>query len=156
MHFFLIVYGFRWARCQFYISLACSSENDESRYLRRILWRGCRLGRANAQQNRDTRPSTLTTELGLKSPTQPMEGIHCTKTLPGNRPGRELRILRLEIQVVDLGQQAPRLFQLAVDECRVEVQLRRIVGDLCLPPGLHLALQTAHPFFDMLLVSMLL
>jgi hypothetical protein len=42
---------------------------------------------------------------------------------------------------VDLGQQTPRRFQLAVDECRVEDQLRRVIGDLGLPPGLHLALQ---------------
>ena len=56
-------------------------------------------------------------------------------------PGRELRILRLEVQAVDLAQQAPGRFQLAVDERRVQDQLRRVIGDLGLPPGLHLALQ---------------
>jgi hypothetical protein len=56
-------------------------------------------------------------------------------------PGRELRILRLEIQPVDLGQQAPGRFQFAVDEGRVEDQLCGVVGDLRLPPRLNLALQ---------------
>ena len=32
-------------------------------------------------------------------------------------------------------------FQLAVDEGRVEDQLRRVIGDLGLPPSPHLALQ---------------
>jgi hypothetical protein len=42
---------------------------------------------------------------------------------------------------VDFGQQTSRRFQLAVDERRVEDQLRRVVGDLRLPPQFHLALQ---------------
>ena len=42
---------------------------------------------------------------------------------------------------MDLGQQAPGRFQLAGDEGRVEDQLRRVIGDLGLPPDLHLALQ---------------
>ena len=58
-----------------------------------------------------------------------------------HRPGREFRVLRLEIQPVDLGQQAPGRFQLAVNERRVEDQLRRVIGDLRLPPRLNLALQ---------------
>jgi hypothetical protein len=42
---------------------------------------------------------------------------------------------------VDLGQQTPGRFQFALDERRVEDQLRRVIGDLRLPPGLDLALQ---------------
>jgi hypothetical protein len=55
--------------------------------------------------------------------------------------GREFRVLRLEIQPVDFGQQAPGRFQLAVDERRVEDQLRRVVSDLGLSPRFYLALQ---------------
>ena len=58
-----------------------------------------------------------------------------------HRPGRELRVFRLEIQPVDFGQQTSGRFQLAVDERRVEDQLRRVVGDLRLSPRLNLALQ---------------
>ena len=57
-----------------------------------------------------------------------------------HRPGRELRILRFEVQPVDLGQQTSGRLKLGVDKCRVDDQLRRIIGDLSLPPGLHLAL----------------
>jgi hypothetical protein len=56
-------------------------------------------------------------------------------------PGRELCIFRLEIEPMDLGQQASGRLQLAVDESCVEDQLRRVIGDLSPPPGLHLALQ---------------
>jgi hypothetical protein len=49
--------------------------------------------------------------------------------------------LWLEIRPVDLGQQALRCVQLAINKCRVEDQLRCVIGDLGLPPGLHLALQ---------------
>jgi hypothetical protein len=58
-----------------------------------------------------------------------------------HRPGREFRVLRLEIQPVDFRQQTSGRLQLAVDESCVEDQLRRVIGDLSLPPGLHLALQ---------------
>lgn len=56
-------------------------------------------------------------------------------------PRREFRVLRLEVEPVDLGQQAPGSFQLAVNERGVEHQPRRIVGDLRLPPQFNLALQ---------------
>lgn len=56
-------------------------------------------------------------------------------------PGREFRVLRLEVEPVDLGQEAPGSFQLAINECGVEDQLRCLVGDLRLPPRLNLALQ---------------
>jgi hypothetical protein len=56
-------------------------------------------------------------------------------------PGREFRVLRLEIEAVDLGQQASWRFQLAVDERRVQDQPCGIVGDLRLPPQFNLALQ---------------
>jgi hypothetical protein len=42
---------------------------------------------------------------------------------------------------MDFGQQASWRFQLAVDEGRVEDQLRRVVGDLRLPRQFDLALQ---------------
>jgi hypothetical protein len=42
---------------------------------------------------------------------------------------------------VDLGQQTSGRLQLAVDESCVEDQLRRVVGDLRLPPQFDLALQ---------------
>jgi hypothetical protein len=58
-----------------------------------------------------------------------------------HRPGRELRVFRLEIQPVDLGQQAPGSFQLAVNKRRIEDQPCGIVGDLPLPPQFNLALQ---------------
>jgi len=41
---------------------------------------------------------------------------------------------------VDFREQAPGRFQLALDERGIEDQLRRLVGDLRLPPRLHLAL----------------
>jgi hypothetical protein len=58
-----------------------------------------------------------------------------------HRPGRKFRVLRLEIQPVYFGEQSSGSFQLAVNKCRVEDQLRRPVGDLRLPPRLNLALQ---------------
>jgi hypothetical protein len=58
-----------------------------------------------------------------------------------HRARRELRIPRLEIQTVDFGQQASGRLQLAIDERRVEDQLRRVVGDLGSSPQLNLALQ---------------
>ena len=42
---------------------------------------------------------------------------------------------------MDLGEQAPGSFQLAVDKRRIEDQLRRLISDLRLPPCLNLALQ---------------
>ena len=42
---------------------------------------------------------------------------------------------------MDLGQQAPGSFQLAVNKRRIEDQLRRLVGDLRLPPQLNLPLK---------------
>lgn len=42
---------------------------------------------------------------------------------------------------MDLGQEAPGGFQLAIDERRVEDQLRLVIGDLRLPPRLNLALE---------------
>ena len=56
-------------------------------------------------------------------------------------PGREFRVLRLEVQPVDIGQQAFGRFQLAVNERRVQDQPCGIVGDLRLPPQFNLALQ---------------
>ena len=56
-------------------------------------------------------------------------------------PGREFRVLWLEIEPVNVGQQAPGRFQLAVDERGIEDQLRCVVSDLRLPPCLDLALQ---------------
>ena len=53
----------------------------------------------------------------------------------------EFRVLRFEVQPVDLRQQASWRFQLAVDERRVQDQPRGIVGDLGLPPQFNLALQ---------------
>jgi hypothetical protein len=61
------------------------------------------------------------------------EAPHC--------PSREFRVLRLEIEPVDFRQQASRRLQPAVDERRVEDQPRGVIGDLCLPPRLNLALQ---------------
>ena len=49
--------------------------------------------------------------------------------------------MRLEIEPVDLGQQAPGSFQLAVNKRRIEDQLRCLVSDLRLPPRLNLPLQ---------------
>jgi hypothetical protein len=56
-------------------------------------------------------------------------------------PGREFRVLRLEVEPVDLGKEAPGSFQLAINKRRIEDQLSRLVGDLRLPPRLNLALQ---------------
>jgi hypothetical protein len=56
-------------------------------------------------------------------------------------PGRKFRVLRLEIQPVYFGEQSSRGFELAVNERRVEDQLRRLVGDLRFPPQFPLALQ---------------
>jgi hypothetical protein len=53
-----------------------------------------------------------------------------------HRPGREFRILRLEVEPVDLGQKALGSLQLAIDERRVEDQLRGVIGDLGLLLGL--------------------
>ena len=64
----------------------------------------------------------------------------CVREAP-HRPGCEFRVLRFEVQPVDFREQAPGRFQLAVNERGVEDQLRRIVGDLCLPPQFNLALQ---------------
>jgi hypothetical protein len=58
-----------------------------------------------------------------------------------HRSRRELRVFRLEIEAVNLGQQASWRFQLAVDERRVQDQPCGIVGDLRLPPQFNLALQ---------------
>ena len=70
-----------------------------------------------------------------------LEGAgECVGQTP-HRTRREFLVLRLEVQPVDLGQQTPGRVQLAVDKGRIEDQLRRLVGDLRLPPRLHLALQ---------------
>jgi len=53
---------------------------------------------------------------------------------------RELGVFRLEILVMDLGQQALGSVQLTIDEGRVENQLRLGVGDLRLLPVFDLAL----------------
>ena len=53
---------------------------------------------------------------------------------------RKFRILRLEIQPVDFGQQTLGRIQLAVDECGIEDQFRPLIGDLRLPPVFDLAL----------------
>ena len=42
---------------------------------------------------------------------------------------------------MNFGQQASWRIELASHKRRVEDQLRRVIGDLGLPPGLHLALQ---------------
>ena len=41
---------------------------------------------------------------------------------------------------MDVGQQTPGRFQLAVDECDIEDQLCALIGELCLPPVFDLAL----------------
>jgi hypothetical protein len=56
-------------------------------------------------------------------------------------PGREFRVLRLEVHSMDLGQQAPGRVQLAIDECGVQDQPCGIVGELRFPPQFNLALQ---------------
>ncbi len=56
-------------------------------------------------------------------------------------PGRELRVFRLKVELVDVGQKAPWSVERAVDERVVEDQLGALVRDLGLPPRLHLALQ---------------
>jgi hypothetical protein len=56
-------------------------------------------------------------------------------------PRREFRVLRFEIQPVDFGEQSSWGFELAVDECGVEDQLRCLIGDLRFPPQFDLALQ---------------
>ena len=61
------------------------------------------------------------------------EAPHC--------PSREFRVLRLELEPVDIGQQAPGSFQLAVNERGVEDQLRCVIGDLRFPPRFNLSLQ---------------
>jgi hypothetical protein len=58
-----------------------------------------------------------------------------------HRTRRELLVLRLEVQPVDLGQQTPGRVQLAIDKGRIEDQLRAFIGDLRLPPVFDLALQ---------------
>jgi hypothetical protein len=51
-------------------------------------------------------------------------------------------------QLVDLGEQASWSFQLAVDERRVVDQLRRVSGDLRLPPQFNLALHRLKVALD--------
>jgi hypothetical protein len=53
---------------------------------------------------------------------------------------RELPVFRLEIQVMDWGQQALGSVQLALDESRVQDQFCLGVGELRLLPGFDLAL----------------
>ncbi len=48
--------------------------------------------------------------------------------------------MRFEVQTMNLGQQALGSVQLALNECRVEDQLRAGIGDLRLTPALDLAL----------------
>jgi hypothetical protein len=64
----------------------------------------------------------------------------CVREAP-HGPGREFRVLRLEIQPVDFGEQSSWCFQLAVNERGVEDQLRPVVSDLRLPPQFNLVLQ---------------
>ena len=49
--------------------------------------------------------------------------------------------MRLEIEPVNVGQQAPWRFQLAVNKRRIEDQFRCVVSDLCFSPRLDLVLQ---------------
>jgi hypothetical protein len=65
--------------------------------------------------------------------------VKCVGQTP-HRARRELLVLRHKIQPVDIGQQTPGRFQLAVDECGIEDQLSPLIGDLCLPPVFDLAL----------------
>ena len=46
------------------------------------------------------------------------------------RAGRELRILRLEVQAVHFGQKTSRRLQLAIDKRSIGDQLRPLVADL--------------------------
>ena len=55
-------------------------------------------------------------------------------------PRRELLVLWLEVEPVDLGQEASRRFELAIHKRRVEDQLRLGIADLSLAPALDLAL----------------
>ena len=55
--------------------------------------------------------------------------------------GRKFLVLGLKVQPVDVTEQASRRLQLSFDECRVEDQLRPLVGDLRLPPQFNLALE---------------
>ena len=78
--------------------------------------------------------------LELRDRVELLEGTRESVREAPHRPGREFRVLRFEIQPVDFRQQSSRRFQLAVNERGVEDQLRRIVGDLRLPPQFDLAL----------------
>ena len=49
---------------------------------------------------------------------------------------------------MDLGQQAPGSFQLAVDECGIEDQLGPLIGELCLSPVFDLALHGLEVSLD--------
>ena len=55
--------------------------------------------------------------------------------------GREFLVLRFKIQPVDIGQETPGRFQLAVYKGRIEDQFRPLIGDLRLSPVFDLALQ---------------